>query len=99
MRLVALAVVVCAAVGLVTVARAAPQRVVIRAPRLGVLNLIGNQANRLVAEDLKALTPLFGKSAQATVTPPVCDVLFLYARVRDSGIVEGSKVGLREIIR
>jgi hypothetical protein len=97
-RLLILAVVICTAIGLVTAARAA-QRVVVRSPRLGVLNLAGNDANRLITDDLKALTPLFGQSAQSTAAAPACDVLFVYARVQDSGVVEGSKVGLREIIR
>jgi hypothetical protein len=99
MRLLALAVVACAAVVLVTVARAASQRVVVRSPRLGVLNLMGNRASGLIGEDLEALTPLFGKAAQSTVGAPACDVLFVYARVQDSGVVDGSKGGLREIIR
>ena len=98
MRLLVLAVVVCTVIGWVTATRAA-QRVVVRSPRLGVLNLMGNDANRLIEDDLKALTPLFGKSTQSTAAPPACDVLFVYARVQDSGVVDGSKSGLREIIR
>ncbi len=82
-----------------TPTRPVPHRAVIRSPRLGVLNLLGNKASLLIAEDLAVLTPLFGKAAQSTVAPPACDVLFIYARVLDSGAVDGSKVGLREIIR
>jgi len=99
MRPVALVVTVCAAIGVVSVARAAPQRVVVHSPRLGVLNLVGNQGSGLIGEDLKALTPLFGRATQSTVGPPACDVLFIYARVKDSGVVDGSKSSLREIIR
>jgi hypothetical protein len=100
MRPAVLVVVTCAAIGLVvTRALAAPRRLVIHSPRFGVLNLMGTEGTGLIAEDLKALTPIFGKAAQSTDTSPACDVLFIYARIKNSGAVDGSKGGLREIVR
>jgi hypothetical protein len=98
-RLVALAVVGYALLGLLPEAQAAAPRVVVASPRLGVLNLLGNRGSAFIREDLRALTPLFGKATQSTSAPPACDVLFIYARVQSSGVVEGSQSGLREIIR
>jgi hypothetical protein len=88
-----------AAVGFTATGWAAPERIVIPSPRLGVLNLLGKEGSAVVARDLKALTPLFGKAVQSTDVAPACDVLFIYARVLDSGVVDGSNAGLREIIR
>lgn len=98
-RFARLVVVVALAVSLAAVARAMLPRVVVRTPRLGVLNLVGDAAAEFVSADLKALAPLFGKAIESTKATPACDVLFLYVRVLDSGVVDGSEVGLREIIR
>jgi len=99
MRVAGVAVIAAVVIGLTTAAWAMRPRVVVRSPRLGVLNLVGDEAASLVAADLKALTPLFGKAVQSTKETPACDVLFLYARVFDSGVVDGSDGGIREIIR
>jgi len=71
----------------------------IKAPRLGVLNLIGAKAGPLVADDLKAFTPLFGKATESRGAPPRCDVLLVYARISDAGKVGNSNLNLRGIIR
>jgi hypothetical protein len=84
---------------LVGVADAAPERVLIKAPRLGVLNLIGAEADTLVADDLKAFTPLFGKAVESRSAAPKCDVLLVYARISDAGKVANSEQNLRGIIR
>lgn len=72
---------------------------VIRSPRIGFFNLIGESADRIIDEDKAALGPLFTSKEEADTTPPVCDVLMIYARLTSDGRVVGSSDGLREIIR
>jgi hypothetical protein len=89
-----------AAIATASVVQAAPAPVVVNRPQLGVLNLVGAGARSSVAEDLKALAPLFGKAVEArNGAPPRCDVLLVYARLTDAGKVEHSELGIREIVR
>jgi len=91
---------VALALALASVAHAAPAPVVVNRPQLGVLNLVGAGARPSVAEDLKALAPLFGKPVEArNGVPPKCDVLLIYARLTAAGKVEHSDLGIREIVR
>jgi hypothetical protein len=76
-----------------------PQRVVIRSPRLGVVNVMGPEAVPLMGEDLNALAPLFGKATESDSEPPRCDVLIVYARIDPSGKIAHSSLGLREMAR
>src|SRR5262245_31790524 len=98
MQTMALVIGGAAAIGLLSLARRKLQRGVTLTPRLRAQYVMGDEGRRLSADDLRALTPLFGQSAQSTTVAPACDVLFIYARIQASGIVEGSKVGLRDII-
>jgi hypothetical protein len=95
--LLAATIVASIAVGLE--ARAAPPRVVISEPKLGIMNVMGSKALALIGEDQKAFPPLFGKPLESTKGPPKCDVLLLYAHLDESGKVSRSALGLREIIR
>ena len=50
-------------------------------------------------EDKEAFRPLFGAMEESNVSPPVCDVLLIYARVERDGRIAGYGDGLRDIIR
>jgi len=71
----------------------------IDSPRFGMLNLKGDAAAPLMAEDAKALESVLGPPQQNTNTPPKCAVLFLYCDVEHDGRIRGSTKGLRELIR
>lgn len=57
---------------------------VIRAPRLSFLNLIGPAVAHLVAADRAALGQLFRNSEESRNVEP-CDVLMVYCEVNDDG--------------
>ena len=76
-----------------------PGMLVIHAPTLGVLNLSGVSGEQLVNEDLPQLRPLFTTVRRSDSTPPTCDVLLIYCDISEDGTVEGSALGLREMIR
>jgi hypothetical protein len=72
---------------------------IIRSPRLGILNLLGPHADSAVAEDVKAFGSLFGKPAAAEPGKvPVCDVLLLYCEVERNGNVSGSDSSLSDLL-
>jgi hypothetical protein len=71
---------------------------VIRGPRLGLLNLLGASAAALVAQDRAALSSLFVSVEEGVDTPPPCDVLLLYCSVGNDGRISGSARGLRDLI-
>ncbi|HEU0076233.1 MAG TPA: hypothetical protein VFQ76_01215 [Longimicrobiaceae bacterium] len=72
---------------------------VIRAPSLGILNLLGETARPLVAEDREALGSSFRPAGESEGEVPRCDVLLLYCAIADDGRIAGSERGLRELIR
>jgi hypothetical protein len=72
---------------------------VIGSPRIGFFNLLDSSAKSIVEEDKQALLPLFAAMEESSVTPPVCDVLMIYARVESDGRIAGSADGLRDVIR
>ena len=72
---------------------------IIRSPRIGFLNLLGEPAQSMLEEDKAALGPLFSGLAVSDASPPVCDVLLIYARVEDDGRIAGTADGLRDLIK
>jgi hypothetical protein len=73
--------------------------VIISSPRFGILNLKGDAAASIIAEDTGALLPVLGQPQQSGSTAPVCDVLFLYCDMERDGRIRNWRGGLREIIR
>lgn len=72
---------------------------VIKAPRIGFLNLLGSSGQAILKEDQAALGPLFASLEESDSAPPVCDVLLIYAHVQHDGSIAGTDDGLRELIR
>ena len=72
---------------------------IINAPRIGFLNLLGSSAQTILEEDEASLARLFASSEESHSDPPVCDVLMIYARVETDGSVAGSSENLRGLIR
>lgn len=79
--------------------RSKPKKIVIRSPRLGVLNLKGDAAACLIAEDRSAMEHLFSSVEQSASMAPKCDVLLAYCDLAADGSVSGRSQSLREIIR
>lgn len=72
---------------------------VLRSPKVGLLNLGGAESKDLVESDADFLRPLFVEVQAVDLPSPRCDVLFLYAEIAADGAVLGADRGLREIIR
>ncbi len=72
---------------------------VVRSPRLGLLNLMGSSAETMLEGDKAALSSLFSSVEQSDVNPPVCDVLLIYGFVEKDGRFTNHSEGLRDIIR
>lgn len=68
-------------------------------PRIGILDLGGEDTKILVRSDVAFLRTLFADVKAVELSAPQCDVLFLYAHLSPDGVVVGSPVGLRELIR
>jgi hypothetical protein len=79
--------------------RRKPKKREIRSPKLGFLNLKGQTAGKLVAEDRAAIEHLFSSVQESASVTPKCDVLFAYCDLAAEGLVSGSSKSLREIIR
>jgi hypothetical protein len=73
--------------------------VTLSSPKVGILDLGGEDTKQLVKSDTSFLRPLFDEVQAAESTAPKCDVLFLYAKLTAEGAVLGSTRSLREIIR
>jgi hypothetical protein len=72
---------------------------VIKNPRFAMLNLQGEAAVALIAEDKAALAPIFGEPQVSKGVVPHCDVLFIYCEVSMEGVFVNAQQGLRDIIR
>jgi hypothetical protein len=72
---------------------------VVRRPSIGFLNLIGEAAEPIVAEDKQVLEPLFTSCHASSSESPVCDVLMIYCDIERDGRIRGTSDGLRDIIR
>jgi len=72
---------------------------VIRAPRLGILNLQGEAAEPLIAADIRALTPVLGPAVRGSASSPFCDVLFIYCDIASDGRLGNFPGTLRDLIQ
>jgi hypothetical protein len=72
---------------------------IVSAPRLGILDLCGEEAEAMIQSDATILKPLFADMQKVDLSAPTCDVLFLYAKIKDDGALVGASRSLREIIR
>jgi hypothetical protein len=73
---------------------------VIATPSLGLLNLLGAKADKLLKQDQAELGPLFPGGVQvSTRQVPKCNVLFLYCDIDASSRLAGSSYSLRESIK
>src|SRR5665213_1004194 len=72
---------------------------VLSSPKVGILDLGGEQTKSLVDSDASFLRSLFAEVQAIDLAALKCDVLFLYAELTVEGAVLGSARGLREIIR
>jgi len=80
--------------------RRRPRGLVIRDPKIGFLNLLGEEGERLLAEDRPALAPLFASvEERSDLPPPVCDVLLVYCDLGRAGNILGTEVGLRRLLQ
>lgn len=71
----------------------------IRSPRLGILNLKGESAEQLIAADIDALMPVLGDPVRGSTSAPFCDVLFLYCDVTSDGQISNFPGTLRDLIQ
>jgi hypothetical protein len=72
---------------------------VIQSPRIGFLNFMGNDARENLEQDRAALTPLFQSAEEKSgESAPRCDVLMIYGKIEESGLIAGSTNSLRQII-
>ncbi len=72
---------------------------IITAPRIGFLNLLGASAQTALEEDKASFGSLFPQSEESQSDPPVSDVLILYVRVEADGSIAGCSDSLRGLIR
>ena|SRR5215210_1230390 len=79
--------------------KSSPRKLVIESPRLGMVNLMGDSAARLLDEDRRALAPLFGSPVEAQGGVLNCDVLFIYCEMDSGGEADNSPVSLQKIIQ
>ncbi len=97
---IVLIVIAAAALLLVLWRRRRPRGPVIRDPKIGFLNLLGEEGERLLAEDRPALAPLFASVEDRRDLPaPACDVLFVYCDLGRDGKVFATEVSLRQLLR
>lgn len=97
-------VLIAIAVGVLLVARwrsrSRSRSPVIENPKLGFLNLLGQEGEELLAEDRPALAPLFSSAEERTdLPPPVCDVLVVYSDLARDGKFFATEVGMRQVLR
>jgi hypothetical protein len=73
--------------------------IVIAAPTLGILNVVGEDARSALEADRRAFGGLFGRTTEATDAPPRCDVLLIYCQIGVDGRLKNTASSLREVIR
>ncbi|MFH0855557.1 MAG: hypothetical protein V1869_03470 [Candidatus Omnitrophota bacterium] len=71
---------------------------VIHSPRLGILNLIGKDAESLIVDDRAALENYFSSVELSDKNIPLCDTLLIYAQIEPDGKIKDSQNSFREII-
>jgi hypothetical protein len=67
-------------------------------PELGILNLIGPEAEDFVTKDRDSIRSAFYSVKESVTSTPKCDVLLLYARINSDGSLDGTQYYLRQII-
>lgn len=73
---------------------------VIQDPKIGFLNLLGEEGDALLEQDRPALAPLFSTARESRdLPPPACDVLVVYSDLGFDGNLFATEVGLRYLIR
>ena len=73
---------------------------VIQDPKIGFLNLLGEEGERYLEQDRPALAPLFSDARERNdLPPPSCDVLVVYSDLGFDGNLFATEVGLRYLIR
>jgi hypothetical protein len=73
---------------------------IVDSPKLGLVNLPGNEAREIVEQDRAALLPPFpsgGTADQRSLSS--CDLMMLIAKFNTNGLIVGSAESLRDIIR
>jgi hypothetical protein len=83
---------------LVLVIRAERRMIRIASPELGLLNLMGPEAEEILRADRDAIRWAFYSVKESTLETPRCDVLLIYAAVSMDGSLEGTDSTLRQII-
>jgi len=76
-----------------------PKPVVLYAPIIGFLNLLGDQGTPLLEEDRGSLAPMFRGSVTSSADYPFCQVLFIYCTIGDDGRLVGAKDNLPDMIK
>ncbi len=76
-----------------------PKKIVIADPTLGIFDLGNGEFSGYIDADQQAFGSHFFSTEASDATPPTCDVLLIYARLLDSGQIEGHGASLRKIIR
>jgi len=71
---------------------------VIVAPRIAFLNLLGASAQSILEEDKLAFAPLFASCEESQIDTPQCDVLLIYAQLQSDGQIRAASESLRDII-
>lgn len=73
---------------------------VIQDPKIGFLNLLGEEGDQLLEQDRPALAPLFSTARESRdLPPPACDVLVVYSDLGYDGNLFATEVGLRYLLR
>ena len=74
-------------------------KIVLRDPRLGILDLTGGTSDLIVDDDGAAVADQFASVEISKGEVPKCDVLLLYATLGDNGLLHGTERQLRATIR
>ena len=75
------------------------RRFLIRSPQFGILNLKGESAEQLIAEDVDALMPILGSPVRGSTSAPFCNVLFIYCDIGSDGRISNFPGTLRDLIQ
>jgi len=98
--IVLIVIAAAAALGFLRWRRQRPRDPVIRDPKIGFLNLLGEEGEPLLAEDRTALAPFFASVQESRDLPaPACDVLLVYCDIGRDGRIFATEVSLRQLLR
>jgi hypothetical protein len=71
---------------------------VIADPTIGFLNLAAQASSTIAESDLAALGPMFPRHLMSIRDVPTCDVLFLYCRLDERGVIQGQQMSVGQLI-